>query len=65
MSIALSIFQRIAGRLATVRATRQATPAGLAIALNGAGTSTAFKSTRRQIRRQLHGETAQTPSNLM
>jgi hypothetical protein len=74
MNTALSIFQRMLGRLGKLNATRQASldiqvphvaAAGTSRPSRLGGAGAASKVTRTQRIWQWHGEAAQTPSNLM
>jgi hypothetical protein len=65
MYIALSIFHHMAARLGALNATRKARPDSQVAPRRRAGASVAVQVKRAPMKWSLHGQAAQTPSNLM
>jgi hypothetical protein len=65
MYIALSIFRRMAERLGAFNATPQAAPDSQVPPRQRAGARVAVQVKRAPMKWPLHGQAAQTPSNLM
>jgi hypothetical protein len=65
MYIALSIFHRMAARLGALNATRKPGPDSQVAPRGRARARVAVQVKRAPTKWQLHGQPAQTPSNLM